>query len=197
MEAKKIFIITPLIALIFFLGGYVVNDLFSSSKILNDNNDVKIEDKVTPTENLEDCWSLVRERLQKMGIHEIEHVSNVKGIVSEINSNEIVIDIEPLCFYDSPDLDVRIVKITDETSVYRTIEKSAEVFEQEMEEYINKLVQINETMEEEPVTPEHYTKEEINPDNIKVGYYIDITSLENIKNKKTFEATKIMLLETE
>ena len=143
-------------------------------------------------------WNAAKQRLQETGFLPLvpDEIFTINGQVQGIENNKITLKIHPLEPLADPELDVRIIEVDESTKIYQLKEKEFEQYEKEMKEYEKKMKEQMGASEPvpEPITPpKPFIKETAKLSNIRQGQEIAVTSKENIKNKKQFRATEIVI----
>ena len=189
----KQIIISVIIAILFFSLGFGLGDK-ASSVTQPTGTGVAVED------SFQSGWNAAKERLEETGFMPptAEEIKTVYGVVQEISGQEFKIKINPLEPLAEPDLDLRIVKIDDNTKVYQLKQKSMETIIKEEQEFEKKMQeQFDSEFEGEFLTPpEQYTKEKVDFANIKPDQRINVTAEQNIKDLKEFRAEEILIQDT-
>ena len=199
-------IITILITAIIFFGlGYVI----SPSKITTEETN-----NINKKENtFQAGWNAAKERLVEtnfmpmVGMEEME-IKSVSGNVQKIEGNKIALKIQPLEPLADPELDIRIIDVSN-AKFYQSVQKDEEQYQKEMEEFDRKTqAQMNdmemnagtssesiispEMNDSEPIMfPDMFVKQEVSLNNIQVDQQISVMVNEDIKDKKEFKAIEI------
>lgn len=123
----------------------------------------------------------------------------IGGFIKEIKEGEIVLAVNPVNPLSDPALDERVIKISDQTKIYRQIKKTveetkadSEAFNKEMEEFSRKIKEQKdgETIEP-PQPPEPFGKQEIKLSDLKTGNQIIVEAKNDIHAVKEFFSEEI------
>ncbi|MBI4779146.1 hypothetical protein HY797_01690 [Candidatus Falkowbacteria bacterium] len=124
----------------------------------------------------------------------------IGGAIKEIIQGEIILAVNPVNPLSDPTMDERIIKISDQTKIYRQIKKTAEetkadseAFNKDMEEFSRKVKEqkAGEPIEP-PQPPDPLGKTEIKISDLKIGDQITVTAKNDIHAAKEFLAEEIM-----
>jgi len=190
---KKTILMVAGIALIFILGILIGAKTKSKSTAISQLSGGK--------DTFQAGWEAAKKRLAdsgfaSMGLSGLE-IKNLIGEVKKIENNKITLKTAPLEPLADPELDERIVLISNNTKIYKYEEKDAAVYKQEMEEFNKKMQQqLRPTSETSTpsspiVPPEFRTKKEAAVSDLKENQRINVIAAENIKDKKEFTAIEI------
>lgn len=174
---KKIIIVSIIIALVFFVFGYVVG----SGKLAKSEN------------TFQAGWQAAKQRLAESELvptlNDNIEIKNISGKVQAINGNDITLTIRPLEPLADPALDERIITVDGNTKIYIMEQKDQETFQKEMEDFQKNII----TLAETPIVPPApYNKKTGSLADIKVGATLNITAQDkDIKNVKKFTAAEI------
>jgi len=182
---KKIsqIIIALIIILAIIVGGYFLTA-----------NQIKIE----KARSYQQGWDAAKTRLyEQIGPMANEGAVSDRLIatVKEINGNQIGVKINSLALLSDPELDNRIVIVGAQTKISEFKMKSAEKYQQELEQYYkdNKIdPKTFVPSPDQPFGPERYEQVSAEIKNIKVGGTIDVYA-DNINNAKTITAKEIVI----
>lgn len=124
-------------------------------------------------------WEAAKRRLEEVGFivpaNDQREIRGIYGQVKGVKENKISLKIQPLSPLADPDLDFRIVEVDDNTKIIQ--QKAVEGVLVEGDIPAGFLL-------------EH---EETDISAIKPGQFISVKAEENIRNKKQFRATQIMI----
>lgn len=191
VSIKKRIIISISIILSFFLG-YFLNSVIGSEG-----------SGVSKDSGFKAGWDAARQRFVETGFYfpadETSEIKNIYGNVTAVGGNKITLKIKPLDPLADPDLDVRIVDVS-EAKIYSLTEKNHEEYQKEMEEFQAKMeLSMDASMDasvpafnEAVMPPEIFYEKEISLKDIKEGENIRVEAGENIRDKKEFKAIKIV-----
>ena len=186
---KKI-IIYFVLALVFFILGFISFNFISELKLNNKNADINNQNNTYVA-----GWQAANKRLVDLGVvrdtKEII-IKEISGFVSDVKNNKIWVKIVPLSPLHGPDLDTRIIGINNKTEITKLVIKPKEEYQKEMSEHIAKYGEISEWAEPgENDLPDRYNEQEITLNDITVGNQVIIKTETNISEKKEFIADEI------
>ncbi|MEA3344505.1 MAG: hypothetical protein U9Q16_02405 [Patescibacteria group bacterium] len=185
--------ILVVVALIFFsLGFYIGTKDERIASVINNNNQL---------DTFQAGWEAAKDRLAETGFTpfiETEEITSVDGEVINIENNKIELKIRPLGPLSDPDLDQRIVRISQDTKIYQLEEKDSEEYEKEMNQFNKRMQEQMDNPElAEPLDPpDFFLKKEADIDSIRIGDQLTAIAKENIKEIKEFEAIEIIVQPT-
>jgi len=145
-------------------------------------------------------WDAANQRLTEIGYLEPEseegaEIKTISGEVAGIEGDKISLKINrPLDPLADPELDIRIVRIDNETKIVLRIVRDEEELMKEMEEFENKMAELEEREEESeqwPSEPKSFIIKEGSLSDIKIGQRISVVAGENIKAVKEFTALEL------
>lgn len=178
------------ILLIIFIIGIGVGIFFDKRLTLLKNNTNSTNDAYAAG------WSAAQKRLVDIGAIQTMgdnfEIKSISGIVQKIEGRNVQIKIVPLEPFASPDLDVRVLIISDDTLINKIVKKSEEQYLKEFNEL---------TSEEKKLAGPDYPNggidmfytEKADLNQIKIGDRITVDSSKNIKNEKNFSVDKILI----
>jgi len=170
---RKTIIISSLIALATFLGGYFLGQ----SNLLD--------------------WRWLNNKSQTDSNHSTKNVKiiSLSGTVMAIDGNKITLKVK--------ESDERIVEFDGQTKVYIQEYKSSEQYQKEMEEYLKKtkeqpsswsgLADPSMTPVTPGLAPEVFAKKAGTLSDIKIGAALSVASNDDIKEAKRFRAVQIII----
>lgn len=127
---------------------------------------------------------------QVLEIHSIS--GKVKSISNDIVTIESSLDVNPLEDFPKE----RMVTITSATKLVSFVQKDSMIFQKEMEEFSKKMSTAprGSISVPSPLPPTPFTEKESSLSDLKEGMTINVEASENIKEKVTFVAVKIILM---
>ena len=193
MFQQKQIITIILIAVIFFVLGYA----------LNGNGGVSVRGVNSGEDSFQAGWEAAKKRLAETGFGPISgmgmEVRFISGNIQEVKNDKITIKINPLEPLADPNLDTRIIGLS-HTKIYKMVERDPVQYQKEMNEFNEKMQeQINNpstnggVMPEPLIPPEMFNKQEVDISELQVGQQISITTKEDIREIKQFEAEEITI----
>lgn len=142
-------------------------------------------------------WDAAKTRLalytQSNPIFAPKEVTSITGTVESISGGLVTIKITPLEPLADPLLDERVVTVSLNTNINRSVQKNPTEYQKEMEVFMKNIQQMSKTSTGIINPPSMFTKQSVQISDIKVGANITITASENIKNLKNFTATEVAL----
>lgn len=141
-------------------------------------------------------WDFAKMRLKEQGFSGFSagiEIKDISGSVQNISDNSIVI--KTIFAGDlllDPYLDLRTVRISNDTKIFQLIQKDNQQFQQEMSDFQKKIQKQSSGIQSE-IPPEPYNKKEITIADIKAGQNINVKANENILRQQEFEATEILV----
>ncbi len=121
-----------------------------------------------------------------------DDIRTITGVVTAIDGNRIVIHTESRNPFDDPALLDRIVVVTKDTQIIKTLPGDMEAFQKEMEAFIKKTEE-GKGAGLTPPRPPQPTKTTVDVSSIAEGSTLTVTAVENIKNMKEFSAKEIQI----
>ncbi|MDP2708526.1 MAG: hypothetical protein Q8O93_00525 [bacterium] len=190
---KQTIIISLAAALIFFTFGYAVGGNLASQ-------DSGISKLAKGDNTFAAGWEAARRRLNDSNFFPLAggEIKSFSGQVEAVEGNKIKLKIRPLEPLADPELDRRIAEVAAETKIYELEQKDERQYQQEMEEFNQKMQSQSLTDPEaenniEPaIPPEPFVKKTIELAEIKAGSIINVSADQDIKNDKSFLATEII-----
>ena len=134
------------------------------------------------TEGFEKGWQAAKERLNENSFfNDSEKVKRVFGEVETVNGNTVSVKIEPVHPLMDPELDTRMLEITDDTNVYKMVE-----IERENEDADGPM---------QEVLPNRSERKGVDVEALEAGQLISAYSIddENIREKKSFKVSEIVI----
>lgn len=193
---KKTIIISLVVALVFFILGYLIGGINVSST-----------GKITVGANTYQAgWEAAKKRLAESSYASLLgaklEMKTVFGQVTALEGNAITLKIRPLEPLADPSLDERIVKVDSNTKIYVLTQKDQAQYQKEMAEFSKKM---QEQIKNPPKPgqapavsdgtvrpPEFFIKKEASLADIKIGATISVVAVDkDIKNTKQFTAAEI------
>ena len=142
-------------------------------------------------------WRAAQERLKQTNfLQQMEdgfEITSVVGIITEVRNGKVTIKINPIEPLGDPDLDIREIKIDVNTEFYSIEEKEENVYQKEMEEFNNKFKEEQIGPESDIIQPLRVHNKKINSSDLSIGHKILVDSSENIRFRKEFTATRIVV----
>lgn len=158
------------------------------------------ERKITSTgsDTFQSGWDAAKKRLQESGQYFAMsgEMKSVLGQIADVSNNKITLKIRPIEPLDDPELDNRIIVVTDSTKIYQMVQKDQTQYQKEMDEFNKKIqeqMKSPEKMTSLIAPPELFTKEEATISDLKADQQIEVSSDDNIRNAKEFEAVEIQI----
>lgn len=153
-------------------------------------SDLKVGEEKTVS--FDDCKNLAVDRLLETSYIEPERISPqevkvVNGVIKDLKGAEVALSIKPLSPLSDPELDERVVVITDSTKIMKTIKKDASAYNEEMKEFS----QNGRKTATDSNSPFFYETVEVDRNSLLVGDNVTVQSLSNIVDEKNFVAEKI------
>jgi len=179
-KMKKI-MLASLLIVVFILG--VVSGIFYYKKY-------KIKSPVTAAvpagQITKDCWDQAKQRLTDSGIvanlPSSPEVKSVYGIVTAVSGNKITLKIKSLDILADPDLDTRIIEVSDATKLYQMVKNE-------------NVAASNSASSPKGAPPKaNYQNKEIKIGDLKAGNRLSVLSDNDIKNQKNIKANTIVLI---
>ena len=188
---KNIFFIFLII--IFFAGGIGLGYLFFNKNCLAS------ECKIDKNNTYAAGWEAAKKRLDNLGIFSAIDkalvIKEINGTVEKVENNELRVGIIPFEPLADPDLDIRIVKINNDTQILKVTEKQPQEYEKDIEEYKTNrnLTPFEINSPDSSIPPSKYKEEKVSISEIKVRDKINIKTGFDIKEKKEFIAKIIII----
>ncbi|KKR17957.1 MAG: hypothetical protein UT48_C0045G0006 [Parcubacteria group bacterium GW2011_GWE2_39_37] len=180
MKKNLIFVVAIiLISILSFALGFKVGK----------NNKISINNQVN---DFQAGWEAAKARLAKSGINTTFNgqVNTISGKVVKMNNENLTLEIAPLEPLADVNLDERDVLITKNTKFYSLVPKDQKTLDKEFAEFTEKMKK-QKINDQAVVPPESFTKKEVEISSIKQGMFINVSSEEDIKNVKSFQAKEI------
>jgi hypothetical protein len=180
-----------IIIALFLIIGMVIGFFISNTYNIN-----KCNNKIKAT--YDRAWEDAQNRLKERGIFGLSGNNNfyrdlVNGEIIKINQDILAIKIVPLEILAKPDLDVREVKIIEDTKIIRIQKKSENEHQKDIEDYYLK----NPEQKNRPDIPKDFPSMFINIDAVisdfQIGQKVTIKANEDIVNKKSFIASEVII----
>jgi hypothetical protein len=183
MSKKILTFVIIIVAVLFFVGGYIA----SSLKI-----------PAVSQASFKAGWEAAKLRLTDSALPELnkenKEIDSLSGEIQEINGDKITLKIRPLVPLADESLDTRIIIIDSATKIYSLKMGDSQEYRAEMKEFNKKML----AGSPEPITPpEMFKKSEISLADLKVGQMISVTAGTDIKEIKEFTALEISYRQSE
>lgn len=155
----------------------------------------------TGTDTFQSGWDAAKKRLQESGQYFVMpgEIKSVSGQITDVLNNKITLKIRPVEPLDDPELDNRIVAITDSTKIYQMVQKDQAQYQKEIDEFNKKMqeqMKSPEKMISPIISPELFIKKEVAISDLKADQQITVSSDDNIRNAKEFKAVEIQIQAT-
>lgn len=186
MKYKIIFLIS---VVFFFVAGYF------TCYILNKNKNAQVKEQV-----YNDCMQTTKERLSDSGVLNITELNpavnrSIVGTIKSISNNVITVSIKPLKILADVELDERIIKINEQTSLIKITEKNEADYQKELDSFHKnhpEFLNIGETVEGAPA---RIAESQIEFSDLKIGGQVVVETENDITNVKEFLAKKLIVSE--
>ena len=187
---KKALIIMIILLFLFFGTGVFVGIKIKSKSSVPGNQ----------ANTYQAGWDAAKKQLEKKGIGVLPggmEIKNLSGTVDKISGNIITIknvsSVDPL---SDSSLDTRTVQISSNTKFYQLVQKDSAEYQKEMSDFQSKMQEQmkNPSSTAQPITPPMpQNKKEIALSDLKEGQNITVVSDDDIKDKKEFSATEVVV----
>ena len=132
-----------------------------------------------------------------MFMPEKTEVMLLSGSIKSIQGETLLVSLSyPKDLFSDFSLDERMVTIDAGTKIVRIVAKDATLFQKELEEYQKRRSESGPEDSVKLTPPQMFEKRATNHSFLKVGQSINITTLENVKDKKNFIAATIEIWES-
>ncbi|MBP6908467.1 MAG: hypothetical protein KBB75_01425 [Candidatus Pacebacteria bacterium] len=113
------------------------------------------------------------------------------GVVVDVRGNQIAIKTNPLSPLSDPELDTRVVLLSDVTKITRIVPRQGDAYQKEIESYMQKIRTGKGDIDLTP--PVSFTVETATNSDIKNGDSIMVTADQNINNLKSFSVLEVQI----
>jgi hypothetical protein len=113
------------------------------------------------------------------------------GVVVDVRGNQIAIKTNPLSPLSDPELDTRVVLLSNVTKITRIVPRQGDEYQKEIESYMQKIRTGKGDIDLTP--PVSFTVETATNSDIKNGDSIMVTADQNINNLKSFSVLEVQI----
>ena len=171
-----------LTAIVFFVIGFSASTLVAKK----DSNDAYLNG-----------WKAAQERLKETSfLQQVEddfEITSIVGKITEIKNNKILIKANPIEPLSDPRLDTREIKIDTNIEIFIIEEKEQDIYQKEIEEFDVLFKKEQVSPESVVVQPSKVYNKKISFSDLNIGDKVIVESNEDIKAKREFTTTKIVV----
>ena len=140
-------------------------------------------------------WIAAKERIKNsrflQGLIPEGDILKIKGVVTNVNGDEITVKIEPVEPLADPKFDVRKVSVSDDTKIFLLENKSSEQINKDQEEYNKQLQTVLKTGGDFPIPVDPYIRKEVGVESLTPNIYIAVKTDRDVREELNFQASEI------
>jgi uncharacterized protein YkvS len=182
--------------ILILLAGLVFGYFIAYIQFSNSAQPVAIKSNLQMEKDIQNVLTQAKNSLKERGIaspagSEEYYKDVVNGEISKINSNSVIIKSIPFEIISNPDLDLREVKISDESKIVLIKTKDEIDYQAETEEFYKNNPDLKDTGFIPEDYPSKFYDEEGGMADLKVGQKVTVKAGGEILNEKSFVAMEI------